>query len=48
MKFWLFTGIVAGFVLVSVLARRYQTPEYLLQNPDLCYDIEDLISAQEL
>jgi hypothetical protein len=48
MKFWVVTGFVAGFVILSFISRRCRAEEYFLQNPEKCYDIEDLITEQEL
>jgi hypothetical protein len=48
MKFWVVTGFVAGFVILSFLSRRSKTEDYFLHNPESCYDIEDLLTEQEL
>jgi hypothetical protein len=48
MKFWVVTGFVAGFVVLSFLSKRCKTENYFLHNPESCYDIEDLMTDQEL
>lgn len=48
MKFWVVTGFVAGFVILSLLSRRCKTENHILQDPESCYDIEDLLTEQEL
>jgi hypothetical protein len=48
MKFWVVTGFVAGFMILSFLSRRNKTEDYFLDNPESCYDIEDLMTEQEL
>lgn len=48
MKFWVVTGFVAGFVVLSFLSKRCKKENFFLRNPESCYDIEDLMTDQEL
>ena len=48
MKFWLFSGLVVGIILLSYITHADHKKESYIKNPNLCHDNDDLLVEQDL